>query len=103
MSELGLGRVKTPMFNLRVEIPYRFRKSENQKCLRPPLREDDRENNSAHSWLVHVFTQPGSKGDLTAPKSNFRSTPESGLKSDITPGPFRANSGSDIFIWLSSS
>jgi|SRR6266403_4393318 IS30 family transposase len=24
-------------------------------------REDDRENNSAHSWLVHVFTQPGSK------------------------------------------
>jgi len=33
----------------------------------------------------------GSKGDLTAPKSNFRSTPESGLKSDITPGPVRAN------------
>src|SRR6266403_652556 len=61
MSELGLGRVKTPTFNLRVEIPSRFRKFENQKCLRPPLREDDRENNSAHSWLVHVFTQPGSK------------------------------------------
>src|SRR6266478_5921866 len=60
-SVLGLGRVKTPMFNLRVEIPSRFRKFENQKCLRPPLREDDRENNSAHSWLVHVFTQPGSK------------------------------------------
>src|SRR5882757_4132446 len=61
MSQLGLGRVKTPTFNLRVEIPSRFRKFENQKCLRPPLREDDRENNSAHSWLVHVFTQPGSK------------------------------------------
>src|SRR6266478_3142695 len=60
MSALGLGRVKTPTFNLRVEIPSRFRKFENQKCLRPPLREDDRENNSAHSWLVHVFTQPGS-------------------------------------------
>jgi hypothetical protein len=27
----------------------------------------------------------GSKGDLTAPKSNFRFTPESGLKSDIAP------------------
>ncbi len=60
MSALGLGRVKTPTFNLRVEIPSRFRKFENQRCLRPPLREDDRENNSAHSWLVHVFTQPGS-------------------------------------------
>src|SRR6476620_721297 len=61
MSELGLGCVKTPTFNLRVEIPSRFRKFENQKCLRPLLREDDRENNSAHSWLVHVFTQPGQK------------------------------------------
>src|SRR5258705_1155309 len=52
--------MKTPTFNLRVEIPSRFRKFENQKCLRPLLREEDRENNSAHSWLVHVFTQPGS-------------------------------------------
>src|SRR5260370_12521832 len=58
---MGLGRVKTPTLNLRVEIPSRFRKFENQKCLRPLLREDDRENNSAHSWLLHVFTQPGSK------------------------------------------
>src|SRR6266849_5925927 len=63
MSELGLGRVKTPTFNLRVEIPSRFRKFENQKCLRPLLRDDDRENNSAHSWLVHVFTQPESKAE----------------------------------------
>src|SRR5258707_8295561 len=61
MSGQGLGCVKTPTFNLRVEIPSRFRKFENQKCLRPLLREDDRENNSALTWLVHVFTQPGSK------------------------------------------
>src|SRR5258707_8000397 len=93
MSEMGLGRVKTPTFNLRVEIPSRFRKFESQKCLRPPLREDDRENNSAHSWLVHVFTQPGSKAALTAPKSNFRFTPESGLRSDIAPCPKSANNG----------
>src|SRR5216684_2009511 len=72
MSPLGLGRVKTPTFNLRVEIPSRFRKFENQKCLRPPLREDDRENNSAHSWLVHVFTQPGSKADLGVRRRNVR-------------------------------
>src|SRR6478672_6496163 len=61
MSLLGLGRVKTPTFNLRVEIPSRFRKFENQKCLRPLLREDDRENNSAHSWLVHVLRSQGQK------------------------------------------
>src|SRR6266850_3973480 len=60
MSEMGLDCVKTPTCNLRVEIPSRFRQLENQKYLRPPLGEDDRENNSAHSWLVHVFTQPGS-------------------------------------------
>src|SRR6266446_2537677 len=88
---MGLGRVKTPTFNLRAEIPSRFRKFENQKCLRPLLREDDRENDSAHSWLVHVFTQPGSKAALTAPKTDFRYTPESGLKTDIAPCPFRAD------------
>src|SRR6266436_5627663 len=93
MSQMGLGRVKTPTFNLRVEIPSRFRRFENQKCLRPLLREDDRENNSAHSWLVHVFTQPGSKAALTAPKSDFRFTPESGLRSDIAPCPKSAANG----------
>src|SRR5258705_11846784 len=36
---------------------------------------------------VGVFTQPGSKAALTAPKSNFRFTPESGLRSDIAPCP----------------
>src|SRR5713226_7869195 len=69
LPALGLGRVKTPTFNLRVEIPSRFRKFENQKCLRPPLREDDRENNSAHSWLVHVFTQPGPRGSAAAART----------------------------------
>jgi hypothetical protein len=78
MTVVGLGRVKTPTFNLRVEIPSRFRKFENQKCLRPPLREDDRENNSAHSWLVHVFTQPGSKADLAVERRNVCSSPDSG-------------------------
>jgi len=73
---MGLGRVKTPTFNLRVEIPSRFRKFENQKCLRPLLREDDRENNSAHSWLLHVFTQPGSKPEVTPLKRQVRSTPQ---------------------------
>ena len=30
-----------------------------------------------------IREQPGSKAALTAPKSDFRFTPESGLKSDI--------------------
>jgi hypothetical protein len=32
----------------------------------------------------------GSKGDLTAPESDFRFAPESGPKSDMAGGPFRA-------------
>src|SRR6266403_4621596 len=92
MSGSGLGRVKTPTFNLPVEIPSRFRKFENQKCLRPLLREDDRENNSAHSWLVHVFTQPGSKAALTAPKSDFRSSPNNGHHASARPLPKSADS-----------
>ena len=78
MSVPGPGCVKTPTFNLRVEIPSRFRKFENQKCLRPLLREDDRENNSAHSRLVHVFTQPGSIASLQRCPDHFRSTPMNG-------------------------
>ena len=78
MSASGLGCVKTPTFNLRVEIPSRFRKFENQKCLRPLLREDDRENNSAHSWLVHVFTQPGSKTEVAALRRDVCFAPRSG-------------------------
>jgi len=66
MSLMGLGRVKTPTCNLRVEIQSRFRQLENQKYLWPLLGEDDRESNSAHSCLVHVFTQPGSFSDVGA-------------------------------------
>jgi hypothetical protein len=40
----------------------------------------------------------GSSTDLTAPKSDFRFTPESGLKSDIGPCPFRAKFGSSRLI-----
>src|SRR5437763_17078439 len=36
----------------------------------------------------------GSKAALTAPKCDFRCTPESGLKSDMAEGLFRARSGS---------
>src|SRR5712664_970690 len=63
-SAMGLGCVKTPVCDPRVEILSRFRQLENQKYLRPLLGEDDRENNSAHSRLVHVFTQPGSKAEV---------------------------------------
>src|SRR6266849_2473186 len=86
-SALGLGRVKTPTFNLRVEIPSRFRKFEKQKCMRPPLREDDRENNSAHSWLVHVFTQPGSKTEVAALQRDVCFAPVSGHRRGVSACP----------------
>jgi hypothetical protein len=40
---------------------------------------------------VNADLRTGSKPDLTAPKSDFCSTPESGLDSDIRPCRFRAN------------
>src|SRR5260370_13032370 len=97
MSVLGLGCVKTPTFNLRVEIPSRFRKFENQKCLRPLLREDDRENNSAHSWLVHVFTQPGSKPEKLAMSTCFPLYPETGHGWKPLSWPFLARNGHSSF------
>jgi hypothetical protein len=42
---------------------------------------------------VTPMSESGSSTDLTAPKSNFRSSPESGLKSDIGACPRRATSG----------
>jgi hypothetical protein len=93
MSVVGLGCVKTPTFNLRVEIPSRFRKFENQKCLRPLLREDDRENNSAHSRLVHVFTQPGSIATKTLRPRYVCSPADSDRRAHMARGPKSANSG----------
>jgi hypothetical protein len=60
---MGLGRVKTPTCNLRVEIPSQFRQLENQKYLRPLLGE----------------------------ASHFRSTPVNGHHQNGPAGPFRAN------------
>jgi hypothetical protein len=45
------------------------------------------------AFLGKADVRCGSKAALTAPKSNFRSTPESGLNSDITACPVRAKSG----------
>ena len=49
------------------------------------------------------FTQPGSKAALTAPKSNFRFAPESGLKTDIWPRPKSAITGSEARYSITSS
>src|ERR1039457_2749345 len=54
--------VQSAVRNFRLD----FVNLKNQKCLRPLLGEDDRENNSAHSRLGLVFTQPGSKGEILA-------------------------------------
>jgi hypothetical protein len=69
----------------------------------PLSNEEKRENNSARSLLLHVFTQPGSKAALTAPKPNFRFDPETGLNSDIASGPKSANTGSEKPYSITSS
>jgi hypothetical protein len=42
--------------------------------------------------IAQIDVRYGSKAALTAPKSNFRFTPESGLNSDIAPCPKSATS-----------
>src|SRR5258708_36852575 len=58
--------------------------------LRPLLGKDDRENNSAHSWLVHVFTRPGSKPEVSALPSQVCSTLKSGHRPAGPACPHRA-------------
>ena len=48
------------------------------------------------SRSLHV--RVGSKADLTAPKSDFRFTTQSGLRTDIAPCPFRADSVEKVFF-----
>src|SRR5258705_10913198 len=91
---MGLGCVKTPTCNLRVEIPSRFRQLENQKYLRPLLGEDDRENNSAHSRLVHVFTQTGSKKEVSGIARHVRFALRSRHCQPAPACPFGAKGGS---------
>jgi len=90
--------VQNSTFKLRVEIPSRFRQFENQKCLRPLLREDDRENNSAHSWLVHVFARP----ETRFPRY-LRSTPDSDRRTDVVGCFKRAITGSQFDLSITAS
>jgi len=53
------GCAKTPAFILRVKRPSRFRQSENQKCCGSSREKAIKKNDSPHSWLAHVCTQPG--------------------------------------------
>src|SRR3984893_12095115 len=60
-SGFDLGCVKTPTSNFRVERLSRLRRIRKEPLWRAPSKEEKRENNSAHSPRVHVFTQPESK------------------------------------------
>jgi hypothetical protein len=78
--------------------------SSDRSCQCISFYIDEIEMEILHAKLgVGVFTQPGSKTDLTAPKSDFRFTPESGLKSDIPPCPVRANSGPVLELSLATA
>jgi hypothetical protein len=65
-----------------------------RQCCSFPIQRN-RDKRSTRKFAIGVFTQPGSKADLTARMSDFRFTPESGLRADIVPCPFRAMNGSE--------
>jgi hypothetical protein len=47
---------------------------------------------------VRRYVRLGSKADLTTPKSDFRYTPESGLKTDIAPCPKSADTVAEVVL-----
>jgi hypothetical protein len=67
MSAPGPGCVKTPTSNLRAESLSRLRSIRKEAICQSPSEEEKRENNSARSLRVHVFTPPGSKGEILIP------------------------------------
>src|SRR5260370_24316338 len=74
MVGLGVGRVKTATFNLGVETPSRFRKFENQKCLRPAMVKN-RSIGASTSCLLHPTKQTSTVGTVTSEKCHQR-TPD---------------------------
>src|SRR5450755_1070046 len=58
MSGSGPGCVKTPTSNFRVEILSRLRWIGKELLCQSSPKEEKGENNSAHSLLACVFTQP---------------------------------------------
>src|SRR6476620_7382115 len=87
MSVNDPGCVKTPTSNLSVESLSRLYSIRKEPLWQSPSKEEKRENNSAHSLLVHVFTQPGSKADFVTARPDVRFAAHNGLKSDIAPCP----------------
>src|SRR6267154_2451915 len=63
--------------------------------IRPPMRLSSSPTHQSISGRCRTRTyfRDGSKAALPTPKSNFRFTPESGLKTDIWPCQFRAMCG----------
>src|SRR6266404_5725998 len=91
MSVLGPGCVKTRLGKGCAELFSQLPSSgRSWQYNRLPYRRN-RDGSSTRKLDIGVFTQPGSKADLTVPKSDFRFTPESGLTSDIKQCPKSAN------------
>ena len=57
----------TPQKEEMLEKEGAFVNLKTKKRLRPLLGQDDRENNSAHFWLVYVFTQTRVNRDRMKP------------------------------------
>src|SRR5258705_5763134 len=98
MSQLGRGCVK-PCTSRECAELFSFFSSFDGDCQSGSfLIQRNRDKLSTRKFGVRVFTPPGSSTDLTAPNFDFRSSPESGLKSDIAPCPFRADSVAKVFL-----
>jgi hypothetical protein len=103
MSALGPACVKTRASRECAELFSPFSSFDcDCQCGSFPIQRN-RDKSSTRKFDVGVFTQAGSSTDLAAPKFDFCCSPESGLKSDIRPCPFRAKPGSGPPYSITSS
>src|SRR5713101_8867418 len=84
------GCVKTPTSNFRVEILSRLRWIGKELLCQSSPKEEKGENNSAHSLLARVFTQPRSKTEVSGLARHVRFTLRSRYRQPAPACPFGA-------------
>src|SRR5258708_1523228 len=93
MSALGPGCVKTCTNRECAELFSLFSSYDGDRQSGSFLIERNRDKLSPRKFDVGVFTQAGSKADLTTLKWDFRSSPNSGHRLPNRPFPKSAKSG----------
>ena len=93
MSALGLGCVKTRSGPEEVEWHFPCRIASSPTFRQLVAQAAQEQSDSTNKISCRVFTQPGSKADISASITDVRFTPESGHSQRRRKCPLSAKSG----------